>query len=114
MKEAEGNVALKVEETDEPDAFTVSGRGELLLAILIENMRREGFELGVGRPQVVFQHDANGKRLEPIEEVIIDVDEEHSPATVVQKLQERKADLLEMRRPAVAAPVWCSTPRPAA
>jgi GTP-binding protein len=62
MKEAEGNVALKVEETDEPDAFTVSGRGELLLAILIENMRREGFELGVGRPQVVFSMTSAGKR----------------------------------------------------
>ncbi|MBD8877277.1 translational GTPase TypA [Roseibium polysiphoniae] len=96
MKEAEGNVALKIEETDEPDAFIVSGRGELLLAILIENMRREGFELGVGRPRVVFQKDEDGKLLEPIEEVIIDVDEEFSGA-VVQKLQERKADLLEMR-----------------
>ncbi len=96
MKEAEGNVALKVEETDEPDAFIVSGRGELLLAILIENMRREGFELGVGRPRVVYQFDEAGNRLEPIEEVIIDVDEEHS-GVVVQKLQERKADLLEMK-----------------
>ncbi len=96
LKEAEGNVALKVEETDEPDAFIVSGRGELLLAILIENMRREGFELGVGRPRVVFQYDEAGNRLEPIEEVIIDVDEEFSGA-VVQKLQERKADLLEMK-----------------
>ncbi|MFD1695959.1 translational GTPase TypA [Roseibium aestuarii] len=96
LKEAEGNVALKVEETDEPDAFIVSGRGELLLSILIENMRREGFELGVGRPRVVYQEDADGNRLEPIEEVIIDVDEEFSGA-VVQKLQERKADLLEMK-----------------
>ncbi|MBO0346600.1 translational GTPase TypA [Roseibium limicola] len=96
MKEAEGNVALKIEETEEPDAFIVSGRGELLLAILIENMRREGFELGVGRPRVVFQNDENGKLMEPIEEVIIDVDEEFSGA-VVQKLQERKAELLEMR-----------------
>ncbi len=95
-KEAEGNVALKIEDTDEPDAFIVAGRGELLLAILIENMRREGFELGVGRPRVVFQKDENGNALEPIEEVIIDVDDEFSGA-VVQKLQERKADLLEMR-----------------
>ncbi|MEP3670618.1 MAG: GTP-binding protein, partial [Roseibium sp.] len=87
LKEAEGNVALKIEETDEPDAFIVAGRGELLLAILIENMRREGFELGVGRPRVVFQKDEDGKLLEPIEEVIIDVDEEFSGA-VVQKLQE--------------------------
>ncbi|WP_068310638.1 translational GTPase TypA [Polycladidibacter hongkongensis] len=95
-KEAEGNVALRIEDTDEPDAFIVSGRGELLLAILIENMRREGFELCVGRPRVVYQEDENGGRLEPIEEVIIDVDEEFSGA-VVQKLTERKAELLEMR-----------------
>ncbi len=96
LKEAEGNVALRVEETDEPDAFIVSGRGELLLAILIENMRREGFELCVGRPRVVYQEDEAGNRLEPIEEVIIDVDDEFQGA-VVQKLTERKAELLEMR-----------------
>ncbi|MTI18350.1 translational GTPase TypA [Rhodobacteraceae bacterium RKSG542] len=95
-KEAEGNVALKIEETAEADAFIVSGRGELLLAILIENMRREGFELCVGRPRVVYQEDESGKRLEPIEEVIIDVDDEYQGA-VVQKLTERKAELLEMR-----------------
>ncbi|MBA5778582.1 translational GTPase TypA [Stappia sp. F7233] len=94
--EAEGNVALKIEDTPEGDAFIVSGRGELQLAILIENMRREGFELCVGRPRVVFRTDANGQQLEPIEEVIIDVDEEHS-GIVVQKLSERRADLLEMR-----------------
>jgi GTP-binding protein len=96
MDEAEGNVALKIEDSAEADAFIVSGRGELQLAILIENMRREGFELCVGRPRVVFQTGENGERLEPIEEVIIDVDEEHS-GIVVQKLSERKADLLEMR-----------------
>ena len=72
------------------------GRGELMLSILIENMRREGFELGVGRPQVVMQQDENGKRLEPIEEVTIDVDDEFS-GIVVQKMQERKADMVEMR-----------------
>ncbi|WP_349358554.1 translational GTPase TypA [Stappia sp.] len=96
MDEAEGNVALKIEDAADADAFIVSGRGELQLAILIENMRREGFELCVGRPRVVYQTGENGERLEPIEEVIIDVDEEHSGA-VVQKLSERKADLLEMR-----------------
>lgn len=96
LNEAEGNVALKIEETDEADAFIVSGRGELQLAILIENMRREGFELCVGRPRVVLQQDDEGNKLEPIEEVIIDVDEEHSGA-VVQKLSERRADLLEMK-----------------
>ncbi|MFN4127057.1 translational GTPase TypA [Pannonibacter indicus] len=96
MDEAEGNVALKVEDTPEGDAFIVSGRGELQLAILIENMRREGFELCVGRPRVVFKFDEKGNRLEPIEEVTIDVDEEHS-GVVVQKLSERKAELREMR-----------------
>ncbi|MBN9017715.1 MAG: translational GTPase TypA [Rhizobiales bacterium] len=96
FKEAEGNVALKIEESSGKDSFIVSGRGELLLAILIENMRREGYELGVSRPRVVFDKDENGQLLEPIEEVIIDVDEEHS-GVVVQKMAERKADLIEMR-----------------
>ncbi|MBB4303698.1 GTP-binding protein [Rhodobium orientis] len=96
LKEAEGNVALQVRETGDADAFEVSGRGELQLAILIETMRREGFELNVGRPHVVYQIDENGDRHEPIEEVIIDVDDEYS-GNVVQKLQERRADLIEMR-----------------
>ncbi|WP_106753655.1 translational GTPase TypA [Pannonibacter carbonis] len=96
MDEAEGNVALKIEDTAEGDAFIVAGRGELQLAILIENMRREGFELCVGRPRVVYQFDEKGNRLEPIEEVTIDVDEEHS-GVVVQKLSERKGELREMR-----------------
>ena len=96
LKEAEGNVALQVERATDAEAFTVSGRGELQLAVLIETMRREGFELGVSRPQVVYQKDANGERLEPIEEVIIDVDDEHS-GIVVQKLSERKADMVDMR-----------------
>ncbi|MEM8634964.1 MAG: translational GTPase TypA [Pseudomonadota bacterium] len=95
-KEAEGNVALKVARSTEAEAFTVSGRGELQLAVLIETMRREGFELGVSRPQVVMQEGRNGERLEPIEEVVIDVDDEHS-GVVVQKLSERKADMLEMK-----------------
>ncbi len=96
MKEAEGNVALRVDDTPGSDAFIVSGRGELQLAILIENMRREGFELGISRPRVVFQKDEAGDRLEPIEEVVIDVDEEFS-GVVVQKMSERKADMIEMR-----------------
>jgi GTP-binding protein len=96
MREAEGNVALRVEDTPGSDAFVVSGRGELQLAILIENMRREGFELGISRPRVVFQKDEDGSRLEPIEEVVIDVDEEFS-GVVVQKMSERKADMIEMR-----------------
>ena len=97
LREAEGNVALRIVETQDSDSFEVSGRGELQLGILIETMRREGFELTVSRPRVVFQTDPEtGQRLEPIEEVIIDVDEEHSGA-VVSKLSERKGDLIEMR-----------------
>jgi GTP-binding protein len=96
LKEAEGNVALRVEESAGSDSYIVAGRGELQLAILIENMRREGFELGISRPRVVFQKDEDGSSLEPIEEVVIDVDEEFS-GVVVQKMSERKADLIEMR-----------------
>ena len=96
MKEAEGNVAIKVTEGNDNDSFEVAGRGELLLAILIETMRREGFELTVGRPRVLLQRDENDTLIEPIEEVIIDVDEEFS-GNVVQKLQERRADLVEMK-----------------
>ena len=96
-KEAEGNVALRVEDSPGSDAYIVSGRGELQLGILIETMRREGFELGVSRPKVVFKKDdASDELLEPIEEVVIDVDEEHS-GVVVQKMSERKAEMLEMR-----------------
>ena len=97
LKEAEGNVALKIEESQDKDSFVVSGRGELQLAILIEVMRREGFELGVSHPRVVFKKDpATGEVLEPIEEVVIDVDEEFS-GVVVQKMSERKSDMIEMR-----------------
>ncbi|GGE29434.1 GTP-binding protein [Agaricicola taiwanensis] len=97
FKEAEGNVTLKIEESTDKDSFFVSGRGELQLAILIETMRREGFELAVSRPRVVMKKDeATGELLEPIEEVVIDVDEEHS-GVVVQKMSERRADMLEMR-----------------
>jgi GTP-binding protein len=97
LKEGERNIAIRVEENADKDSFNVSGRGELQLAILIENMRREGFELTVSRPRVVFKTDeVTGQRLEPIEEVIIDVDEEHS-GVIVQKLSERRADLMEMR-----------------
>ena len=95
-KEAEGNVALRVEDSPVGDSFIVSGRGELQLGILIETMRREGFELSISRPRVVFQKNEDGDILEPIEEVVIDVDEEHS-GVVVQKMAERKAEMLEMR-----------------
>jgi GTP-binding protein len=96
LREAEGNVALRVTESTERDSMEVAGRGELQLGILIETMRREGFELSVSRPKVLFRRDADGSLMEPIEEVVIDVDEEHS-GVVVQKLSERKAELLEMR-----------------
>ena len=97
LREAEGNVALRISESSEKDSFEVAGRGELQLGILIETMRREGFELSVSRPRVLFEHDpATGDLLEPIEEVVIDVDEEHA-GIVVQKLSERKAELTEMR-----------------
>jgi GTP-binding protein len=98
LREAEGNVALKVTPSEtETDAFEVAGRGELQLGILIETMRREGFELTVGRPRVVFRTDEEtGQRLEPIEEVVIDVDEAYS-GVVVQKLSERRGELKDMR-----------------
>jgi GTP-binding protein len=96
LREAEGNVALRVKPSDENDAMEVAGRGELQLGILIETMRREGFELSVSRPKVLLRRNAEGVLEEPIEEVVIDVDEEHS-GVVVQKMSERKADLVEMR-----------------
>jgi GTP-binding protein len=96
FKEAERNIAVKVGESDDKDAFDVAGRGELQLAILIENMRREGFELTVSRPKVVLQTGEGGEKLEPIEEVIIDVDDGHT-GVVVQKLSERRGELTEMR-----------------
>jgi GTP-binding protein len=97
MKETERNVAIKIVENSDKDSFDVSGRGELQLGVLIENMRREGFELTVSRPRVVYKSDeVTGQRLEPIEEVIVDVDEQHS-GVVVQKLSERKGELQEMR-----------------
>ena len=97
MREAEGNVALQIRDVPgQADTFQVSGRGELQLAILIETMRREGFELTVARPKVVMRTDEDGNKLEPVEEVIIDVDEEFSGA-VVEKLSKRKAELLDMR-----------------
>jgi GTP-binding protein len=96
-REAEGNVAIKVTQSEENDAFEVAGRGELQLAVLIETMRREGFELSISRPRVLFRNDPEtGERLEPIEEVVVDVDEEFS-GIVVEKLTSRKAELKDMR-----------------
>ena len=96
LREAEGNVALRVSESTEKDSMEVAGRGELQLGILIETMRREGFELSVSRPKVLLERNADGDLLEPVEEVVIDVDEEHT-GVVVQKLSERKGEMIEMR-----------------
>ncbi len=95
-QEAEGNVAIQVTPTDQADAFEVAGRGELQLGVLIETMRREGFEVAISCPRVLYTSDAKtGQRLEPIEEVVIDVDEEHS-GTVVEKMAERKGEMRNM------------------
>ncbi|WP_174278796.1 translational GTPase TypA, partial [Sphingomonas bacterium] len=96
MREGESNVAIKVTEAADKDSFEVAGRGELQLGVLIETMRREGFELGISRPRVLFAEDGDGKRTEPYETVIIDVDEEYS-GTVVEKMAIRKAELTDMR-----------------
>jgi GTP-binding protein len=96
MREAEGNVALRVRPSDENDAMEVAGRGELQLGILIETMRREGYELSVSRPKVLLRRNEAGDLEEPIEEIVIDVDEGHS-GVVVQKMSERKSELVEMK-----------------
>jgi len=96
LKEAESNVAIRVTETSEKDAYEVAGRGELQLGVLIEGMRREGFEVSISRPRVVYQKDEEtGARLEPIEDVMIDVDDEFS-GIVIEKLSARKAELKDM------------------
>jgi len=95
LREAEGNVALRVRETEDKDAYEVAGRGELQLGVLIEIMRREGFELSISRPRVLFRTE-NGQRLEPIEEVQIDVDEEFS-GVVVEKMSLRRSEMTDMR-----------------
>jgi GTP-binding protein len=95
MREAESNVAIKFAETADKDAYEISGRGELQLGVLIENMRREGFEVSISRPRVVFRTGENGERLEPIEDVVIDVDDDYS-GVVIEKLSARKAELKDM------------------
>ncbi|MFO1175523.1 MAG: EF-Tu/IF-2/RF-3 family GTPase, partial [Paracoccaceae bacterium] len=96
MKEAESNVAIRIEDTPGGEAFIVSGRGELQMGVLIENMRREGFELSISRPRVIFR-DEDGQRMEPVEEVIIDVDDDYTGAVIDKLTGERKGDLVEMR-----------------
>ncbi|MBT4045405.1 MAG: translational GTPase TypA [Rhodospirillaceae bacterium] len=97
MSVSEGNVAIKISETGDKDAFEVAGRGELQLGVLIETMRREGFELTIGRPKVLYRSDPKtGQRQEPIEEVFIDVDDEFT-GTVVEKMAGRKGEMTDMR-----------------
>jgi GTP-binding protein len=96
MKEAESNVAIKIEDTPGGEAFEVSGRGELQMGVLIENMRREGFELSISRPQVIMREE-NGVKVEPIEEVTIDVDDDYSGAVIEKLTGARKGELVEMR-----------------
>ncbi|MCG7518246.1 translational GTPase TypA [Ruegeria sp. Ofav3-42] len=96
MKEAESNVAIRITDTPGGEAFEVAGRGELQMGVLIENMRREGFELSISRPQVLFREE-DGQRLEPIEEVTIDVDDEYSGAVIEKITGARKGELAEMR-----------------
>ena len=95
FRELNTDVSLRVEETDTTEAFKVSGRGELHLSVLIENMRREGYEFAVSKPEVLYRKDEKGKRLEPMERAYIDVDDEYS-GNVIQKLGERKGELLNM------------------
>ena len=94
-REAESNVAIRVTESADKDSFEVAGRGELQLGVLIETMRREGFELGISRPRVLFGED-NGHRTEPYETVVIDVDDEYA-GTVVEKMASRKGEMTDMR-----------------
>ena len=96
-REAEGNISISVSETAEKDAFEVSGRGELQLAVLIEQMRREGYEMSISRPRVLYEtNKETGEKLEPVEEVVIDVDDEYS-GPVVEAVSTRKGELQDMR-----------------
>ena len=95
FRELNTDVSLRVEETDSTDSFKVSGRGELHLSVLIENMRREGYEFSVSKAEVLYHYDENGKKLEPMELAYIDVDDEYA-GSVIQKLGERKGELLNM------------------
>ena len=97
QREAEGNVAIRIQESEQRDATEVAGRGELQLGVLIETMRREGFELAISRPRVLFKTDpATGERLEPIEEVVIDLDEPFA-GIVVEEMSLRKGEMQEMK-----------------
>ena len=96
LREAESNVAIRVSDSETRDAFEVAGRGELQLGVLVENMRREGFELSISRPRVLYREDEDGTRLEPIEEATVDVDDEYT-GVVIEKISGRKGELIDMR-----------------
>ena len=96
MREIEGNVAIKVTQSNDKDSYEVAGRGELQLGILIETMRREGFELSIGRPKVLFKTDEKGNQLEPIEEIQVDVDDEFI-GVIIESMSYRKAEMTDMR-----------------
>ncbi len=96
FRQAEGDVAIRIGETADKDAFEVAGRGELQLGVLIETMRREGFEMSISRPRVLFKRDDDNALLEPVEEVVVDVDDDYS-GIVIEKLSLRKAQMLDMR-----------------
>ena len=113
LREAEGNVALRVRESDDKDSMEVAGRGELQLGILIETMRREGFELSVSRPKVLLRRNAAGELEEPIEEVVIDVDEHALRRRRAEDVGAQGRDDRDASPPAAAACGWCSTRRPA-
>ncbi len=95
-RELEQNVALRVSRTERAEAFKLSGRGELHLSILLEQMRREGFEMQVSQPEVIFRTDDNGQRLEPVEDVIVEVEQDYA-GSVIQKLNERKGELVSVQ-----------------
>ena len=101
MAEAETNVAITFMENDNKDSFEIGGRGELQLGVLIETMRREGFEMSVSRPRVIYKSDKDGNKLEPMEEVTIDVDEEYA-SSVIDSMNKRKGEMLDMRNAGTA------------
>jgi len=101
MEEAETNVAITFMENENKDSFEIGGRGELQLGVLIETMRREGFELSVSRPRVLYKNDESGNKLEPMEEVTVDVDEEYA-SSVIDSMNKRKGEMIDMRSTGVA------------
>ena len=96
INEAQNNVGIIFSENENKDSFEISGRGELMLEILLTQMRREGYEMTISPPKVLYKKDSSGKKLEPIEEVTIDIDEEHS-SRIIDSMNRRKAQLIELK-----------------